>query len=304
MSLLGFFITLVIAWTCSMLAGIYFGGKTERPLPTPCLFIGKFLVWKVARVPCYISLGLIAVLFCGFFFPGTIATICGTILLLTISFLPFQLIDMIKRGSTDTASSKTKVINTSSRLKHGSKLGFYIEEEDWNSLNQLSPQDRQFFEQFRIGGSLYVAPATTVVLQLVDSYGLVKYLVNSEHEKALQRIASSLQQTEGEPLPEVPFVQPHQTKNQLTIPEEKMELDDEEDDDDLEDAWPSEKDFGDSAFKIPDFIPPQPKVAPSPQELKSDEDDDDNELDDISDEDIRKFLAELEAEDNEEEKKY
>ena len=74
-----------------------------------------------------------------------------------------------------------------------SRAVFYITEEHWKNNQAVTPEVKGWFtKEFRIAPNLYSCPTENMVMQVVDSLSLYRYLISTENEEFVETLRTLL----------------------------------------------------------------------------------------------------------------
>jgi len=137
-------------------------------------------------------------------FLGSRGLIGGVFGILLLAPVPYLLVDYSRRDSRvrqirrifynplkAVTSQPIRELSSGRVEESVMRLYFCIDEVDWGALTQVMGEPvRQFLERRRIKGPLFAAEADNDFLQVYDSLGLSRFLVEPSNEKAMKTITS------------------------------------------------------------------------------------------------------------------
>lgn len=195
-----FFYSLCLAWLVALLLGQSHAGEGSK-VP---------LVWHPASWLCEgIALGRnggkfwAGIIFCLFgAFLGSRGVVGGFFGLLILSPIPFLLLDYSRRDSRvrqvrrifynplrAVTSQPFRELSSGRVEETVMKLYFCIDDVDWGTLTQVMGEPvRQFLEKRRVKGPIFAGDADNDFLQVYDSLGLSRFLIEPSNDKAMQTI--------------------------------------------------------------------------------------------------------------------
>lgn len=197
-----FFYSLCFAWLVALLLGKNNAGEGSR-VP---------LVWHPASWLCEgIALGRNGGKFwagvgCCLFgaFLGSRGLIGGVFGLFILAPIPYLLLDHSRRDSRvrqirrifynplrAVTSQPAKELSNGRVEETVMKLYFCIDDVDWGTLTQVMGEPvRHFLERRRVAGPIFAGDADNDFLQVYDSLGLSRFLVEPSNDKAMKTIIS------------------------------------------------------------------------------------------------------------------
>lgn len=197
-----FFYSVCLSWIVALLLGRNNAGESGK-VP---------LVWHPASWLCEgIALGrgggkFWAGLGCCLFgaFLGSKGLVGGVLGLFLLAPVPYLLLDYSRRDSRvrqvrrffynplrAVTSQPVRELSSGRVDETVMKLYFCIDDVDWGTLAQVMGEPvRQFLERRRIKGPIFAADADNDFLQVYDSLGLSRFLIEPSNDKAMRTIIS------------------------------------------------------------------------------------------------------------------